>query len=99
LEKASNYYNEDFKQNRSYEALNGEEEKNMWISEKYCKNWGLREAIREFIQNKNDGVITQIGTEKNLLVEKIGSVYNFNGRNKFLEYDYIKKDEYKQNKV
>jgi len=96
LEKVSNYYNEDFKQNKSYETLNGEEEKNMWISEKYCKNWGLREAIREFIQNQYDGVITQIGTKKNLLVEKTGSVYNFNGRNKFLEYDFIKKDEYKQ---
>jgi hypothetical protein len=82
------------KKNKFNGALNEEEEeKNMWISEKYCKSWGLREAIREFIQNQYDGVITQIGTKKNLQVEKIGSVYNFNGRKKFLDYDFIKQDE------
>ena len=68
----------------------------MWISEKYCKNWGLREAIREFIQNQYDGVITQIGAKKNLLVKKIGPIYTFNGRKKFLDYDFINKDKYKQ---
>jgi len=45
----------------------------MWISEKYFKSWGLKEAIREFIQNQYDGVITQIGTKKNLKVKKVGS--------------------------
>ena len=40
-----------------------DEDKNMWISEKYCKNWGLREAIREFIQNQYNGVIAKIETK------------------------------------
>jgi len=31
----------------------------MWISEKYCKSWGLKEAIREFIQNQYDCVMVQ----------------------------------------
>ena len=34
-------------------SLNKDKEINMWISEKYCKSWGLREAIREFIYSKS----------------------------------------------
>ena len=45
-------------------SLNEDKEINMWISEKYCKSWGLREAIREFIQNQYDGIITEVGTKK-----------------------------------
>ena len=53
---------------------------NMWISEKYCKNWGLKQAIREFIQNQYDGIITKIKSKKEL---------------KILEFDFIKNDDNK----
>ena len=65
----------------------------MWISEKYCKEWGLREAIREFLQNQFDGIITNIKSKKNLKVEKVGNIYTINGINQYLEYDLKKKDE------
>ena len=85
------------KQNINYiinkDERNENEEKNMWISEKYCKNWGLREAIREFIQNQYDGVITKIESKKNLKVVKIGDEYTINGIKHYLEYDFMKKDE------
>ena len=55
-------------------------EKNMWISEKYCKNWGLREGIREFIQNQYDGIITKIESKKNLKVNKVGGEYLNDGK-------------------
>ena len=32
----------------------------------------LREAIREFIQNQYDGVITKIESKKNLKIVKVG---------------------------
>jgi len=55
----------------------------MWISEKYCKVWGLREAIREFMQNQYDGIITSIQSKNNLRVEKNRKEYTINGRKKF----------------
>ena len=64
--------------------------KNMWISEKYCKNWGLREAIREFIQNQYDGVITKIKSKKNLKILKVGKEYIIKERKKHLDYDFMK---------
>ena len=67
--------------------------KNMWISEKYCKNWGLKEAIREFIQNQYDGVITSIQSKKNLRVEKNGKKYLINGIKKYLDYNFININE------
>ena len=67
----------------------------MWISEKYCKNWGLKEAIREFIQNQYDGVITKIESKKNLKIKKIGDEYSINGINQYLEYDFMKINEKK----
>ena len=74
--------------------INGVQEfkgNNMWISEKYCKNWGLREAIREFIQNQYDGIISLIGSKKNLKVTKIGNEYLINERKKYLDYDFLNK--------
>ena len=70
-------------------------EKNMWISEKYCKNWGLREGIREFIQNQYDGIITKIESKKNLKVNKVGGEYLNDGKKIYLEYDFLKKGENK----
>ena len=71
-------------------------ESNMWISEKYCKNWGLREAIREFIQNQYDGMITEVGTKKNLDIKNAGNKYSLNGKGKYLDYDFFKKDNNKK---
>ena len=56
-------------------------EKNMWISEKYCKDWGLKEGIREFLQNQYDSIITQIKSKKNLKVEKSGLNFKFTNKN------------------
>ena len=69
--------------------------KNMWISEKYCKNLGLREAIREFIQNQHDGIISLIDSKKNLKVIKVGNEYLINERKKYLEYDFLNKQNNK----
>jgi hypothetical protein len=84
------------KDNKLENEANKLEEHNMWISEKYCKNWGLREAIREFIQNQYDGVIEKVKTKKNLRVSSIGEEYLINGRKKYLEYDMIRKDDNKK---
>ena len=69
------------------------EENNMWISEKYCNNWGIREAIREFLQNQFDGIIIKIESKKNLIVKKVGDEYTINGKKQYLEYDFMKKNE------
>jgi hypothetical protein len=72
-------------------------EKNMWISEKYCKNWGLKEGIREFLQNQYDSIITQIKSKENLYVEKSGLNFKFTNKNNNnsicgkIEYDKINK--------
>ncbi len=55
----------------------------MWISEKYCKNWGLKEGIREFLQNQYDGIIEIIGKDK-LNIEPIGNYYELNIEKKLL---------------
>ena len=82
----------------SFNKINGFQEfngKNMWISEKYCKNWGMREAIREFIQNQYDGIISLIGSKQNLKVTKKGNVYLINERKKDLDYDFLNKNDNK----
>ena len=32
---------------------------NTWICNKYVSNWGLRESIREIIQNQSDGLTSK----------------------------------------
>lgn len=72
-------------------------EKNMWISENYCKDWGLKEGIREFLQNQYDGIITEIKSKENLNIEKTGFNFTFSdGYDKSkiygeIEYDKINK--------
>ena len=82
-------------ENKFYDNGKNNETKfiNMWISEKYCKVWGLREAIREFMQNQFDGIITSIQSKKNLRVEKNGKEYTINGRKKCLDYNFININE------
>jgi len=41
---------------------------NTWISEEYCPNWGIWEALREILQNQLDGITEKIG-KKNILIE------------------------------
>ena len=67
----------------------------MWISEKYCKNWGLKEAIKEFIQNQYDGIISLIESKKNLKITKIGNEYLINERKQYLDYDFYNKNDNK----
>ena len=61
----------------------------MLISEKYCKNWGLNEGIREFLQNQYDGIITAIKTKKNLKIIKIGNKEEMKGTKVYLNFDFI----------
>ena len=63
----------------------------MWISEKYCKSWGIREAIREFLQNQHDGIISKIKTKKDLQVIKIGKKENINNMRVYVNFDFINK--------
>ena len=64
---------------------------NMWISEKYCKSWGLREAIREFLQNQHDGIISKLKTKNDLQVIKIGKKENINNMKVYVNFDFINK--------
>ena len=66
---------------------------NMWISENYCSTWGIKEAIREFIQNQYDGIIKIIKTKKNLKVKSIGEKHNINGIFTYLDFDFLKNNE------
>lgn len=67
-------------------------DQNMWISERYCKEWKLKEGIRELLQNQYDAIISNIGTKHNLKIDKKGEI-NFNGNKKYLEYYFRKKNE------
>ena len=69
--------------------------KNMWISDKYCKHWGLREAIREFIQNQHDGIISKILTKNNLQVIKMGKRENINNSKVYLNFNFVNKQDNK----
>lgn len=93
LELLTNSNNNDSQKNQLNRGATEVGENNMWISEKYCKNWGLREGIREFIQNQYDGIITKIKSRKNLEVKKVGKEYIINGRKKYLEYDFLNKEQ------
>ena len=64
---------------------------NMWISERYCKNWGLKEGIRELIQNQYDGVISKIKSKDNLKTIQVGKRENIDNRNICLNFDLINK--------
>ena len=93
LELLTNSNNNDSQKNQLNRGATEVGENNMWISEKYFKNWGIREAIREFIQNQYDGIITKIKSRKNLEVKKVGKEYIINGRKKYLEYDFLNKEQ------
>ena len=93
LKSLTNSRNNDSLKNQLNRGATEVGENNMWISEKYCKNWGLREGIREFIQNQYDGIITKIKSRKNLEVKKVGKEYIINGRKKYLEYDFLNKEQ------
>jgi len=69
---------------------------NMWISEKYCKNWGLKEGIREFIQNQFDGIISIIESKENLYVSKVGNKENIDNIKLFINFDFINKKDKKK---
>ena len=57
---------------------------------------GIKRSYKRVYSKSIWWVITQIEAKKNLLVKKIGLIYTFNGRKKFLDYDFIKKDKYQQ---
>ena len=47
----------------NYDGYKKNNEFNIWISHLYCSNWGLREGMREIIQNQKDAIIDQIGND------------------------------------
>ena len=66
---------------------------NMWISENYCKNWGLKQALREIIQNQFDGIITKIESKDNLFVKGRGEKIINNDLPLYLNFDFMKKGD------
>ena len=70
-------------------------EKNMWISENYCKDWGLKEGIREFLQNQYDAVITLTKSKENFNIKNYGEIFTINGKKSQLNFEFTKKDENK----
>ena len=70
-------------------VLNLEGFTNMWISERYCKNKGLKEGIRELIQNQYDGIIAKIKTKDNLRVIPIRKWEEIDNRYISLNFDLI----------
>lgn len=68
-------------------------EKNMWISENYCKDWGLKEGIREFLQNQYDSVITLTKSKNNFNIKKYGEIFTINGKKSQLNFEFTKIDE------
>lgn len=67
---------------------------NMWISEKYCEEWGIKEGIREIIQNQYDAIISKI-KRNNLYCAKKGEFYIINGNKKYLDYEFVNKNNNK----
>jgi len=49
---------------------------NTWISSLYCSKWGLKEGLRELLQNQRDELIYMLGKE-NIETEAISN-YDFN---------------------
>ena len=49
---------------------------NTWISSIYCSKWGLKEGLRELLQNQRDELINMLGKE-NIETEAISN-YDFN---------------------
>lgn len=66
--------------------------KNMWISENYCKDWGLKEGIREFLQNQYDEVITLTKSKNNINIKKYGEIYTIKGKKSQLNFEFSKID-------
>ena len=54
----------------------GKNDINTWISSVYCSKWGLKEAIREILQNQRDEIVNQLGQEN--IESKSISKYDFN---------------------
>ena len=64
----------------SYSEYKSKRDINTWISFYYCKNWGLREAMREILQNQKDSIIELLGKD-NYIVEALNDY----------EFDILKK--------
>ena len=54
---------------------------NMWIAENYCSHWGIKEGLREFLQNQFDGMIIKVGNKKNICVERNENDFDFFEKN------------------
>ena len=50
---------------------------NMWITENYCSHWGIKEGLREFLQNQFDSMIIKIGNKNNIYVERDENNFDF----------------------
>ena len=69
---------------------------NMWIAENYCSHWGIKEGLREFLQNQFDGMIIKVGNKKNICVERNENDFDFfekNQKEKIGGINYISSKE------
>ena len=82
-----NYENYNIQKNIHLNFLNDKSRMNMWISNNYCPKWGLKEGIREFLQNQYDAIILKI-TKKNLCVIPCGETYTFNDFDTYINYSF-----------
>ena len=57
----------------TYQAKN---DINTWISSIYCEKWGLKEGLRELIQNQRDELINLLGKD-NIVTQALNN-YEFN---------------------
>ena len=69
---------------------------NMWIAENYCSHWGIKEGLREFLQNQFDGMIIKVGNKNNICVERNENDFDFfekNQKEKIGGINYISSKE------
>ena len=78
----------------NYQARN---DINTWISSIYCEKWGLKEGLRELLQNQRDELINLLGKE-NIETQALNDKYQFNffKRGTSEMYGSIRYDELRQ---
>lgn len=77
----------------NYQARN---DINTWISSIYCQKWGLKEGLRELIQNQRDELINILGKE-NIETQALNNYeFNFFKKGTTEHYGSIRYDTFRQ---
>lgn len=77
----------------NYQARN---DINTWISSIYCEKWGLKEGLRELIQNQRDELINLLGKENIETQSLNGYEFNFFKKGTTEQYGSIRYDSFRQ---